>query len=235
MSIHFDDYKELLENVEPESLTLLKNAWPEAVKVFSPRGLDNYLKGVSALRNLGRGRSLVDCWIDETPQVAKEIGEDVIAELATSVLGLASKTSGAVIELVLATAPTAARRLGDANLFLNYLQFLNNLTAQAPRGIRPMLDKLEILFEQLTLGGLRRWAMWGAHAHRTDYEEQVRYFGLESKESLAVLQKERKTGNLIPLIPATRSSFLGRPLRRLFSVPYRSIFLTKFVSFFSGT
>ncbi|MCB1984406.1 MAG: nitric oxide reductase activation protein NorD [Burkholderiales bacterium] len=192
MSIHLDDYKELLENLEPESTALLKNAWPEAVKVFSPRGLDNYLKGVSALRNLGRGRSLVDCWIDEIPQVAKEIGEDVIVELATSVLALASKTSGAVIELVLATAPTAARRLGDANLFLNYLQFLNTLIAQAPRGIRPMLDKLEILFEQLTLGGLRRWAMWGAHAHRTDYEEQVRYFGLESKESLAVLQKERK-------------------------------------------
>ena len=192
MSINLDDYNELLENLEPESKALLKNVWPDATKVFSPRGQDNYLKGVSALHNLGRGRSLVDCWIDETPQVAKEIGEDVIAELATSVLGLASKTSGAVIELVLATAPTAARRLSDANLFLNYLQFLNNLTAQAPRGIRPMLDKLEVLFEQLTLGGLRRWAMWGAHAHRTDYEEQVRYFGLESKESLAILQKERK-------------------------------------------
>ncbi len=197
MSIHFDDYKELLESVEPESMALLKNAWPEAVKVFSPRGLDNYLKGVSALRSLGRGRGLVDNWIDEIPQVAKEVGEDVIADLATAVLALASKTSGAVIELVIATAPTAARRLGDAQLFLNYLQFLNNLIAQAPRGIRPMLDKLEILFEQLTLGGLRRWAMWGAHAHRTDYEEQIRYFGLESKESLAVLQKERKGTLLI--------------------------------------
>jgi hypothetical protein len=48
------------------------------------------------------------------------------------------------------------------------------------------------LFAQLTLGGLRRWATWGAQAHRTNYEEQVAYFGLESKESLAMLQKERK-------------------------------------------
>jgi nitric oxide reductase NorD protein len=39
---------------------------------------------------------------------------------------------------------------------------------------------------------LRRWANWGAHAHRTNYEEQVRYFGLDSKESQAMLQKERK-------------------------------------------
>lgn len=192
MSINLDDYKELLEDLEPESIELLNHAWPEVVKTFSARGLDNYLKGVSALRGLGRGRSLVDCWIDEIPLVTKEIGEDIIGDLATSVLSLASRTSGAVIELVLATSPTAAKRLGDAQLFQNYLQFLNILIAQAPRGMRPMLNKLDILLGQLTLGGLRRWAMWGAHAHRTDYEEQMKYFGLESKESLAVLQKERK-------------------------------------------
>lgn len=192
MSINLDDYKELLEDLEPESVELLKHAWPEAVKIFSSRGLDNYLKGASAIRGLGRGRSLVDCWIDEIPLVAKEIGEDIISDLATTALSLASRTSGAVIELVLATSPTAAKRLGDAQLFQNYLQFLNILIAQAPRGMRPMLNKLDILFGQLTLGGLRRWAMWGAHAHRTNYEEQIKYFGLESKESLAVLQKERK-------------------------------------------
>ncbi|PSJ17781.1 nitric oxide reductase activation protein NorD [Nitrosomonas supralitoralis] len=192
MSINLNDYKELLEDLEPESIELLHHAWPEVVKIFSPRGLDNYLKGVSALQRLGRGRSLVDCWIDEIPMVAKEVGEDIIADLATSVLSLASRTSGAVIELVLATSPTAAKRLGDIQLFQNYLQFLNTLIAQAPRGMRPMLNKLDILFGQLTLGGLRRWAMWGAHAHRTNYEEQVKYFGLESKESLAILQKERK-------------------------------------------
>ncbi|MDP2417205.1 MAG: VWA domain-containing protein, partial [Hydrogenophaga sp.] len=117
---------------------------------------------------------------------------DVVGELATTALMLASKTSGAVIELVLATAPTAASRLADGALFLQYLQFLNTLVAQAPRGLRPMLGQLDALFAQLTLGGLRRWATWGAQAHRTHYEEQVLYFGLQSKESLAMLQQERK-------------------------------------------
>ena len=87
----------------------------------------------------------------------------VVGDLAAASLALASRTSGAVIELLLATAPTAANRLGDAALFLSYLQFINTLIAQAPRGVRPMLDKLEVLFQQLTLGGLRRWALWGAH------------------------------------------------------------------------
>jgi len=34
--------------------------------------------------------------------------------------------------------------------------------------------------------------LWGAHAHRTNYPEQASYFSLQSKESLAMLQKERK-------------------------------------------
>ena len=192
MSIKLEDYAELLEDLSAHSREALEANWHEATKVFSPRGLDNYLKGVSAIRGLGRGDTLVETWIEQAPLVAKEVGEDVVADLATASLMLASKTSGAVIELLLATAPTAANRLGDAELFLKYLQFVNTLIAQAPRGVRPMLDKLEVLFQHLTLGGLRRWALWGAHAHRTNYEEQIRYFGLESKESLAMLQKERK-------------------------------------------
>jgi nitric oxide reductase NorD protein len=192
MSFNLADYAELLEGLSPHSQQALQANWHEAAKVFSPRGLDNYLKGVSAIRGLGRGDGLVETWIEEAPRVAKEVGEDVVADLATASLMLASKTSGAVIELLLATAPTAANRLGDAELFLKYLQFINTLIAQAPRGVRPMLDKLEVLFQHLTLGGLRRWALWGAHAHRTNYEEQIRYFSLESKESLAMMQKERK-------------------------------------------
>ncbi|TCV84312.1 nitric oxide reductase activation protein NorD [Sulfurirhabdus autotrophica] len=192
MSINLDDYKEILDELTPESQETLRSAWVEAAKIFSPQGLDHYLKGALALRRLGRGCELVATWLDEAPQVAKEVGEDVVADLIQTAMNLSSKTSGAVIELMLATAPTAAKRLGDGQLFVKYLQFLSLLVAQAPRGVRPMLDNLEVLFNQLTLGGLRRWALWGAQAHRTDYPEQVLYFGLQSKESLAVLQNERK-------------------------------------------
>ncbi|MBY0579034.1 MAG: nitric oxide reductase activation protein NorD [Burkholderiales bacterium] len=192
MSVNLDDYLELVDELSPESQAVLRATWAEAVKVYSPRGLDNYIKGAAALRSLGRGCGLVVAWLENAPLVAKEVGENVVADLAAVALTLASKTSGAVIEMMLATSPTAANRLGDAELFLRYLQFINTLLSQAPRGVRPMLEKLDTLFAQLTLGGLRRWASWGAHAHRTDYEEQIKYFGLETKESLAVLQKERK-------------------------------------------
>ncbi len=192
MPAHLDEHTDWLQALEPDSRALVLRAWPDAAKVLSARGLDNCAKGAVALKGLGRGPGVVAAWIEAVPQVAQEVGEDVLGELATTALLLASKTSGAVIELVLSTAPTAARRLADPELFVQYLQFLNTLVAQAPRGVRPMLNQLDVLLAQLTLGGLRRWATWGAQAHRTHYEEQVRYFGLESKESLAVLQTERK-------------------------------------------
>ena len=192
MSINLEDYQELLDTLSPEAQDSLRAAWFEAAKVFSTRGLDNYLKGAAALKSLGKGDELVATWIDHAPLVAKEIGEDVVPDLAQAMLAMASKTSGAVIELVLSTAPTAANRLGAEALFRAYLQFLAQLLAQAPRGVRPMLENLETLFANLTLGGLRRWALWGAHAHRTNYPEQANYFSLQSKEAQAMLQKERK-------------------------------------------
>lgn len=192
MTIKLEDHADLLEALGEHASSMLHASWHEAARIFTPKGLEGYLIGAQRLQGLGRGNELVTTFIQSAPEIAREIGEDAVIELVQTTMMMASKTSGSVLEMVIASAPTAARRLGDDALFRGYLQLLNVLLAQAPRGLRPMLGKLDVLFANLTLGGLRRWANWGAHAHRTNYEEQVRYFGLESKESLAMLQKERK-------------------------------------------
>jgi hypothetical protein len=192
MSVQLEEYAEELGSLSEHSRDILQASWQEATRVFSPQGLDTYLGGALSLKNLGRGHELVSTFIQNAPSIARILGEDVIDALIESAMMMASKTSGTVIELVLATAPTAAERLGDAALFEKYLQLLNNLVATAPRGLRPMLENLDTLFAHLTLGGLRRWSSWGAQVHRTNYEEQIRYFSLASKESQAMLQQERK-------------------------------------------
>ncbi|HZX29594.1 MAG TPA: VWA domain-containing protein, partial [Telluria sp.] len=192
MTIKLEEHADLLEELGEHASSMLHASWHEAARVFSPKGLEGYLIGAQRLKGLGKGQELVTTFIQSAPEIAREIGEDAVIELVQTAMMMASKTSGSVLEMVVGTAPTAAKRLGDEALFRGYLQLLNVLLAQAPRGLRPMLGKLETLFANLTLGGLRRWANWGAHAHRTNYEEQVRYFGLESKESQAMLQKERK-------------------------------------------
>ncbi len=192
MAIKLEDYQELTADLPHGAQEVLRAAWNEAARAFSSRGLDNYLKGAVALHHLGRGEELVVTYLQTMPEVARAIGEDVLPDLVNFLLSMASKTSGQVLTLIAATAPLAAERLGDPDLFRNYLNVLSILLAQAPRGLRPMLENLDRLLTQLTLGGLRRWVQWGAQAYKTDFEGQVRYFSLQSPDALSVLQSERK-------------------------------------------
>ncbi|MGA1478087.1 MAG: VWA domain-containing protein, partial [Burkholderiaceae bacterium] len=166
----------------------LEEQWTGLTRAFSSRGVDNYLKGCKALDQLGRSQELPAAFARCMPEVARAIGEDVLHDLVNFLLGMASKTSGQVLAAIVQVSPIVARRLGDVELFRQFLQVLANMLAQAPRGVRPMLEQIDTLLSQLTLGGLRRWALWGAQAYKSDFEGQIRYFSLQSEDARAMLQ-----------------------------------------------
>ncbi len=192
MSLNLDDYREALAALKPEIKSTLEASFQEASRVMSPAGLHQYIEGARVLAELGRGSELVTGYIQQMPVVVREVGEDIIPDTVTQVMKLASMVSGSVIAALFDSLPTAANRLGDADLLRQYLALIHQISAKAPRGLRPMLQNLEPLFHQLTLGGLRRWALWGAQAHARDFDNLVRYFSLDTADSLAVLQKERR-------------------------------------------
>ncbi len=192
MSIDLSEYQDFLTAADPVVRDTFEANFHEANRVMSPRGVHNYLEGARALTELGRGSSLVVIFLNETPAVAKEVGEEVIPDIVTGAMKLASMVSGEIIGLLFGSLPTAARRLGDPDLLRQYLQLIHHLSARAPRGLRPMLSHLDDLLAKLTLGGLRRWAMWGAQAHGRDFEALSAYFALASADSRKVLQSERR-------------------------------------------
>ncbi len=193
MSIDFSEYVSCIDFEDAhEHREALESAYHEAARVMSPRGLQNYLEGMRAMCSLGRGQDLVLTYVQEMPGVAKEVGEDVVPDVVTSLMKLASHTSGTVITLMMSTMPLAARRLGDVDVMRGYLKLLHQLAGKAPRGIRPMMEHLDELLSKLTLGGLRRWAQWGMQAHQRDLDGQMAYFGLQTTSSRSVLQKERR-------------------------------------------
>jgi len=192
MAIQLTEYQDLLEDLGEQASEVLEATWHDAVRVFSPRGLEAYLKGAAGLKSLGRGTDLVISYIESAPLVAKEIGEQAVPELLSTAIQMYSRTSAEVLSLVFSTASTAANRLGELDLFKAYLSLLNNLVAKAPRAIRPFLENLDVLLGQLTLGGLRRWIAWGISAYRNDFEAQASYFGLKSEQAKAVLQQEQR-------------------------------------------
>ena len=192
MTINLDEYTEQLEQLDPHVRDTLAASFHEAARVMSPQGLHNWLEGAKGLSQLGRGNELVITYIQSMPAVVKEVGEELIKDCINSAMKLASMVSGEVIQLMFDTLPTAANRLGDAELLRGYLGLIHQLSARVPRGLRPMLGHLDELFGKLTLGGLRRWALWGAQAHLRDFQAQLAYFDLKSADSRAMLQKERR-------------------------------------------
>ncbi len=192
MTIKLDDYRECLEKAAPELKVTLESTFHEAARIMSPAGLQDYMEGGKGLCKLGRGHDLVLAYLEEMPLVVKECGEDVIIDCITAAMKLSSMTSGEVIALLFSSLPTVARRLGDAELLRSYLQFIHHLSAKSARGLRPMLNHMDELLSKLTLGGLRRWATFGADAYRRDVTNLTAYFNLETKDSIAMIKKERR-------------------------------------------
>ncbi len=191
-----EDFREEIEAAEAQRREELRHSleanFPEAVRMMSPWGQHEYLDGARALAALGRGAEPVLAYLEAAPEVAREVGEDVVPELARAAMQLASMVSGQVVSLLLGGTPTAARRLGDPDLVRQYLGLIHQLAGRAPRGLRPMLEHVDELFSKLTLGGFRRWALYGAQAHAADFEQQRAYFSLASQDSQAMLQQERR-------------------------------------------
>ena len=192
MTIDFGEYIACLDPSEHIHREALESSYHEAARLMSPRGLDNYLQGMKAMCSMGRGQDLVLTYVQEMPRVVKEVGEDVIPDLVAGLMKLASHTSGTVITMLIANLPLAARRLGDADLLRQFMGLIHQLAGKAPRGLRPMMGVLDELLSKLTLGGLRRWALWGAQAHARDLDGQMAYFGLQTDSAKAVFQKERR-------------------------------------------
>ena len=192
MSINLEEYTECLHRAGPEVRDSLEGTFHEAARVMSPAALQAYLDGARGLCELGRGHDLVITWLEEMPLVVKECGEDIIGDCLHAAMKLSSMTSGEVITLLFASLPTAARRLGDAELLRGYLALIHQLSARAARGLRPLLNHIDELLSKLTLSGLRRWANFGADAYRRDFENLVKYFSLQTEDAKAMLQQERR-------------------------------------------
>jgi hypothetical protein len=192
MTLNLDDYRESLKDIDPAIMDTLEGVFQEASRVMSPAGLHDYLEGARGLAKLGRGKDIVISYLEDMPAVVKECGEDIIRDVIEAAMKLSSMTSGEVIALMFGTLPTAARRLGDPELLRGYLGFVHQLSAKAARGLRPMLNHMDELLGKLTLSGLKRWAFFGADAYRRDFQNLQAYFNLETNDSRAMLQKERR-------------------------------------------
>ncbi len=106
-------------------------------------------------------------------------------------LAVYAHTDARTAEQVFSTGNIAARRHARCRA----LWRLSGIPCASSRAWRPWASRRSCsasisLLEQLTLDGLRRWALLGVQSHMRDPNAQARYFTLDSEEGRQLLQAE---------------------------------------------
>jgi len=175
----------------------------EALEVLSEQGIKDYLEGASLVCMIGRGVEPVLVFLEEVPQIAHKLGEEVINEIAQSVWKMSRSPNGKAIPAFIQSMPEAARRLGSYKQLKRYLKVVFQLmesttgsihgfhtTIPSP-GLLPFLEKSSFLLNNLSIEGIRNWVDYGVANYKDHPENQIEYFSLESADSRAVIQRER--------------------------------------------
>lgn len=163
----------------------------EARTVFSEQGLEAYLDGASAICGLGRGQELVLIYLENMPGVARIAGEGIVPAVVDMAHTLSDTANAKAINPFLATLPVAARRLEEAELLRDYFSLVTRMASEAQEGLVPLLQQIEHLLGQISIGGLKNWMETGLKGYRNQPWRYGDYFSLQTPDSRAALQRER--------------------------------------------
>lgn len=175
----------------------------DARQHLSAAGITVYIDGANAINRMGRGEESVLVFLEEIPQVAANMGENVIEEIVSFTRTLAKSPNSKAIPNFLQSLGAAARALESRELFTEYLNLVVQTairTSPKVHGIDSMytseclpdfLDSVPHLFTLLPLGGIKKWVDYGVLAYPNDPEHQKEYFQIKTADSRAVIQRER--------------------------------------------
>jgi len=229
-------YWDLLSCGFPRVGEVFPDCMRAALATLSANGVATYIEHASFLGKMGRGAEPILIFLEEWPEIAKSVGEEVLSDVMEFIRRMWKSPNGKAIVPFLQSLPVAARRLHSREQLRDYLAIALDLmerttgsvhgihqTFPSP-GLPEMFKKAPVLLAQLSLGGLKNWVDYGVRYYDDHPDRQIDYFSLQSADSQAVLQRERH-GTLL----ADNDRKLGMYLRGLWQdedmlIPYSSAF-----------
>ena len=187
----------------PQLEEVFDDCMDEAVKSLSDNGINAYLEGASRVCMIGRGFEPVLVYLEEVPQICREVGEQAAEQIAQSVWKISRTPNGVSILSFLQALPSAARRLQSKQQFDHFIEivfgFMESTTGSIhgfhttipSPGLTDLLDNTAVLLSQISLEGLKNWVDYGVRYYTNHPERQKDYFSLQSADSRAILQRER--------------------------------------------
>lgn len=191
MTIDIQSYRQRIRCNVQRIDEIFAGCLAEALTVFSAKGLEAYLDGAAAICGLGRGQELVLLFLEHMPGVARSAGEEIVPDVADTARMLSDTANAKAINPFLTTLPTAARRLKEAEPLREYFGLVTRVAREAPDGLLPLLQQIEHLLGQLTIGGLGNWIETGLKGYHSQPWRYGDYFSLQSPDSRAALSRER--------------------------------------------
>ncbi|MES9850959.1 MAG: VWA domain-containing protein [Candidatus Thiodiazotropha sp. L084R] len=196
-------YRETLscgfEQIDP----IFPDCMQHAEQLLTPSGVEALLAGASLTCKIGRGVEPVIVFLEEIPEIATRVGEQVIPLISQTVWNISRSPNGKAILPFLQMIPEASRRLSSTDLMERFIQLILDMMAQTSGSIHgfhstipspslpDLLHKLPYLLGQLSFEGLNNWIDYGVRNYRTHPQRQIDYFSLQSADSRAILQRER--------------------------------------------
>lgn len=197
------DYRARFKCSFPQAKEVFDACMTRALQVLSDKGIDEYLHAASLICMMGRGVEPVLVYLEEAPEVANAVGEDILADLTNFTFKLnKSPNSKAIVPFLQSLAPVA-RRLECPESMRTYLQIvIDTMQATTPsiHGFHAIINSpclVEFLesaprvLQTLSLAGMKNWIHYGVKAHAADPDRQAAYFSLNTPDSLTILQRER--------------------------------------------
>jgi len=196
-------YRTTLKCNFPQLEDVFDDCMDEAVKSLSEDGIQAYLEGASLVCMIGRGFEPVLVYLEEVPQICREVGEQAAEQISKSVWEISRTPNGVSILSFLQALPSAARRLKSQQQFDHFIEivfgFMESTTGSIhgfhttipSPGLTDLLDNTAVLLSQISLEGLKNWVDYGVRYYSDHPERQKDYFSLQSADSKAILQRER--------------------------------------------
>ncbi len=175
----------------------------DVLRNLSDQGVEDYLKGASMVCMIGRGFEPVLVYLEEMPNIARDLGEEMLSMVSQAVWDMSRTPNGVSIPPFMHCLPEASRRLGTKKHMQHFIKIIfemmhattgsihgHHTTFPSP-GLPSLLQQMPYLLSQLSLEGLKNWIEYGVRNYNDHPERQKDYFTLQSADAKAMLQRER--------------------------------------------
>ncbi|VAX00843.1 Rubisco activation protein CbbO [hydrothermal vent metagenome] len=203
MTTEYPDYRKKLKCSFEQIDDCFDDYMKDVLRRLSSEAVADYLKGASMVCMIGRGFEPVLVYLEEMPDMAHNLGEDMLKMVSQAVWDMSRTPNGNSIPPFMQCLPEAARRLGSSAQMNNFIEIIfemmhattgsihgHHTTFPSP-GLPDLLKQMPYLLSQLSLEGLKNWMQYGVRNYNDHPERQRDYFTLQSADAKAMLQRER--------------------------------------------